>query len=176
MSNPTDKSMMQAIVDDQRPDAEKNGDDAMLRHLQTDLTSALTARDENGQESDWDEYYEDYTCTLSKSKIPWRSSIKDPESYSMVETILPRLLNPLLGGPEVFGVKPTGQDDVAKARKSKHLLDYQADRMSLYARLGDICKDGLIYGTGLGKVRWRKEYEPRVEMQPVLDHQKCEGE
>lgn len=158
---------VEALTIDQRDEVQKQRDDDILRHVQEDLNASITDREE--REPQWDRYSAMYNCHLEASRYPWKSKVYDPEPFAAIETINPRIINTLLGGPEVFGIKPTGQDDVQKARKSKMLLDYQSDRMDLYTKLGDISKDGLIYGTSFGKLRWRKDFEPRITYHPVLD-------
>ena len=157
----------EVTVIDQRDDAQKAREEEILTHVLHDYEIAKTERSE--RETTWDRYFEMYMCHLNHSKYPWKSKVFDPESFAAIETINPRIINTLIGGPEVFGIKPTGQEDVQKARKSKMILDYQADRMDLYTRMGDISKDGLIYGTSFGKLRWKKDFEPRMVQRPVLD-------
>jgi len=144
---------------------------AILNHVLDNFEVAARGRDEGGREADWDKHFQMYMCQLDISNHPWRSKVFDPESFAVIETVHPRIVNTVLGGPEIFGVKPTGQDDVEKSRKSKSLLDYDADRMDLFAHGGDVNKDGLIFGTGHGKVRWRREKESRYVDKPVTDPQ-----
>lgn len=141
-------------------------DNPMLDKVLADFTAAETARSEH--EADWDRYFKKYMCTLGAKSAKWRSNIFDPETFSMVETIYPRLLNTIAGAPEVFGVKPTAQDDVENAQATEHLLNYQADRMDLYCAGGDGFKDALIYGTGHWLISWRREFEPRYVMQDEI--------
>jgi len=169
VGNPTQNAEMQAIVDDQRPDEIKQREKDILTHVVEDLNAARDARDTQSREAEWEEHHRKYMCELEIGRIPWRSRIFDPEPFAALETVLPRVTNTMLAAPEVFGVKPTEQGDVGKARKSEILLNYQAERMNLYEKGGEIAKDAFIYGTGLGMVPWRKEYEPRINYFPVLD-------
>lgn len=157
----------EVAVIDRRDDVQKAREDEILTHVLHDYETSKT--DRNERETLWDRYFEMYMSHLNHSKYPWKSKVFDPESFALIETINPRIINTLVGGPEVFGIKPTNQEDVQSARKSKMILDYQADRMDLYTRMGDISKDGLIYGTSFGKLRWRKDFEPRMVQKPVLN-------
>lgn len=139
---------------------------AVLQCVLEDLRTAETERTK--YEEDWDKYQRMYKCILDASKYPWRSRIFDPESYSVVETICPRITNTLVGGAEVFGVKPTGGEDVQKSENTERLLNYQADRMNLYESGGQGFKTSLIEGTGHWKFRWAKEFEPRYEETPTV--------
>jgi hypothetical protein len=169
VANPTQNAEAQAIIDDQRPDEIKQREKDVLTHVVEDLNAARDARDTQSREAEWEEHHRKYMCELEIGRIPWRSRVYDPEPFAALETVLPRITNPILGAPEVFGVKPTEQGDVAKARKSEILLNYQAERMNLYEKGGEIAKEGFVYGTGIGMVPWRKEYEPRINYFPVLD-------
>jgi len=169
VANPTQNAEMQAIVDDQRPDEIKQREEDILTHVVEDLNAARDAQDQNNRVAEWEEHHRKYMCELEVGRIPWRSRVYDPEPFAALETVLPRVANPILAAPEVFGVKPTEQGDVGKARKSQVLLNYQAERMNLYEVGGMIAKDGFIYGTSYGMVTWRKEFEPRINHYPVLD-------
>ena len=158
--NRTDASNDQTAANDAENDVMKDA----LQCVLDDFIAAETARSDH--ESDWDRYFRKYSCILDKGKYPWRSKVFDPEAYAMIETICPRITNTLLGGAEVFGIKPTGNEDVQKAENTERLLNYQADRMNLYEVGGEGFKEALIYGTGLWKLRWCKEFEPRYETVP----------
>jgi len=155
------------VVEDTRTDEEKEFARDLLRCVKDDLAVAVTNMAD--KHSQWDGYFSQYHCDLDHDSPEWKSKVFDPESFTAVETIYPRIVNTMLGTNEVFGVKSTSQDDVVKAEATEKLLNYQSDRMGLYEKLGDICKDALIYGSGMGKVFWKREFEPRDEPRPALD-------
>jgi hypothetical protein len=164
VANRTDASDQQEQVAEQ--DGQEEFLDAILTHVMQDLDSARSTREE--KESDWDRYFNMWMSHLESSKYPWKSKVYDPEAYATLETIHARVMNTMLIGPEIFAVKPTEETDVANSRKSGNLLNYQADRMNLYEKLSGVDRDGLMYGTGFAKVRWRKDYEPRIIQKPIL--------
>lgn len=160
--NSTDATAEQIIVDEGENDLEKQ----MLQSVLDDLKLAETER--FGYEQEWDRYQLKYKCILESGKYPWRSKVFDPESYSVVETIAPRINNTIFGGAEIFGIKATGSEDVQKAENTERLLNFQADRMNLYEVGGMGVKTSLIEGTGHWKFRWAREFEPRYEEVPNL--------
>jgi len=160
--NRTDATLDQIEVDSKEDDPTKQ----ILRCVLDDLS--IAEQEMAKHKTSWDKYQRMYKCILDAGKYPWRSKVYDPEAYSVVETICPRITNTLLGGAEIFGVKPTGGEDVQKAENTERLLNYQADRMELYLSGGAGFKTALIEGTGHWKFRWVKEFEPRYEETPDL--------
>lgn len=158
--NATDKS---TLTVEEPVDSKKD----MLNCVLKDFEAARSAREE--YEADWDAYFDKYMCHLRSGKYPWRSKVFDPETYAAIETIHPRILNTIFGAPEVFGVKPTNQEDVELAQNTEKLLNYQADRMDCYQVSGEIIKDALIYGTGHGKLYWAREFEPRYKEDETIE-------
>lgn len=150
-------------------DVDKPEEDFFIKVLRCVVDDyAIAEQERTKYEDGWDRNQRSYKSILDVGKYPWRSKIFVPESYSVVQTIAPRIINTLLGNAEVFGIKPTGNEDVQKAENTERLLNYQADRMNLYEVGGSGVLTSLIEGTGHWKFRWAKEFEPRYEEVPDL--------
>lgn len=85
-----------------------------------------------------------------------------PMSYSTVETIVPAMLS---GNPKM-GVMPRTMGSEVNVATVKGLLESQQDQAKVPLKLQTVAKDGLIYGTGIGKTYWRNEFRLQRSLQP----------
>lgn len=141
-----------------------------LNRVLDDLSMAERFHEEN--RGKWTKFRNKYNCVLDGNvKSKNLNEIFDPETFAAIETITPRIQNAIFGGPEVWTVKPTGDEDVEKARKNEILLNYQSDRMDMYTVSGEVIRDGLVYGTGFSKLYWCRDFEPviTIESTPYID-------
>lgn len=78
-----------------------------------------------------------------------------PLCFQTVETIIPAML----AGAPTMGVHPRTPFSEANLRPVKALIERQQDQINYHLRLQTIAKDGLIYGTGIQKTYWKKEFK-----------------
>jgi hypothetical protein len=83
-----------------------------------------------------------------------------PYIYSLIETIQPRLLS---NNPTV-NVLPRGDVAPENVEAMKFVMDAQTEKMRFGLKLHPVCKDGLMYGLGVGKTFWRTEYRNRKRL------------
>ncbi|NPV80807.1 MAG: hypothetical protein HPY52_11105 [Firmicutes bacterium] len=115
----------------------------------------------------WREYYRLYRSFVDKQKVDGRANLFIPETFSAVETIVPRIIEAIFQASPVVTVLPRGPEDVKKTKPAEMLLDYQFDRSELVDRFEQMVKECLIYGTAIGKVRWRVQTKVTKRRQPV---------
>jgi hypothetical protein len=103
-------------------------------------------RDDNRDRRDRD--------VMKKAKREWGAELFIPYAFRTVETIVPRML---AHRPQMV-VLPEDEQAFGSVENMRLLLDKQQERINYELVLQDICKDGLVYGLGVQKVCWKKEY------------------
>lgn len=111
--------------------------------------------------------YQDLRRTVAATRSPrGRDSLRgDAESefgrelfvplcFQTVETIIPAML----AGAPTMQVYPRTPFSEANLRPVKALIERQQDQVDYHLKLQTIAKDGLIYGTGIQKTYWRKDF------------------
>jgi hypothetical protein len=85
-----------------------------------------------------------------------------PMAFSTVETIVPAMLS---GDPRMV-VKPRNLGSENNTPTIKGLIEAQQAQIKYPLKLQTIAKDGLVYGTGVQKTRWKKEYRVERRLMP----------
>jgi hypothetical protein len=119
--------------------------------------------------------YQDFRRTLQATSSPrgQDSIVRDAQSefgpelfipmcFSTVETIVPAML---ASNPEMT-VLPRTLSSETNTPTIKGLIEAQQEQIKYPLKLQTIAKDGLIYGTGIQKTRWKKEYRVQKSMVP----------
>lgn len=125
--------------------------------------------DRKQREEEWREFYKLYRSYIDDDE--WNedgSNLFIPITFANVETVLPRAIEALFEPSPPVSVLPRSKDDVPKARPVEMLLDYQFDRAAVRDRFEETVKDALIYGTGIGKIRWRYEARETTQRRPAI--------
>lgn len=104
-------------------------------------------------EDRWKRYSTLYRMYKPRDPKDWRSRVFVPVIFTVVETILPRLVAQL---PK-FLVLPVGGEDVEPAAQMEQLLDWAAANADLFLELVLATKSSLKYGTGIVKSFWRTD-------------------
>ena len=94
---------------------------------------------------------------VSDAKKTWGAELFIPFVYSTIETILPRMV---AQRPRMI-VVPRDSESLGNVRNMKTVVDAQQKQIDYETVLQVIGKDGLIYGLGVGKTRWK--YETRLQ-------------
>ena len=106
----------------------------------------------------WKTSHKQYRAHLDAKKWPWQSKLKTPLSFSVVETIIPRLIANT-PRPEVVA-KHANAVEAAKTQ-SKWLQWASSESLTGFRRkVRAGVKSGLIFGSGVWKTEWH--YEERV--------------
>lgn len=135
----------------------------MLGTLMQQFTAADTRRQDYYDR--WQRQYKLYRSYIELDKTDWRSKVFMPYSFSIIETIVPRLLSEM---PK-FVVLPMGPEDVDPARAMETQLDYCVAQSELYLELTKAVKSSLKHGTGILKNFHRRDIFRGHRAQPMME-------
>ena len=97
--------------------------------------------------------YVSYNGDRAKEIQSWQSNIFVPYIHSVVETLMPRILD---ARPE-FSILGRTEDDHAKSLKLQQLADYTWEKSRADKTAETVTRAALIYGTGFLQVSWKKD-------------------
>jgi hypothetical protein len=97
--------------------------------------------------------YRDQDQVLAEARAQWGAELFIPFVYSTVETIIPRMV---AKGPRMI-IVPRDEQALGNVHNMKIVVDAQQKQIDYETVLQVIGKDGLIYGLGVGKTRWKFE-------------------
>jgi hypothetical protein len=106
----------------------------------------------------------DRDVVTSAAQAEWGAELFIPFCYSTVETIIPRMV---AKGPRMI-VVPRDEQAIGSVRAMKMVIDAQCKQIDYETILQVIGKDGLIYGLGVGKTRWRYEQRTQIKAIPTF--------
>lgn len=135
---------------------------------------------ETDQEDIWKRSYNNWRGVLDQSLYPWRSKLFIPWSFTVVETIIPKVFardpkwraisrNPdpvPMNTPVEEGQYRLSTPDQASV--VGNLLTYQWNRIGMRLKMYDYIKDSLMYSKGYAKVTWNFKTKKKTEMVPVV--------
>lgn len=135
---------------------------------------------ETDQEDIWKRSYNNWRGVLDQSLYPWRSKLFIPWSFTVVETIIPKVFardpkwraisrnpNPVpMNTPVEEGQYRLSTPDQASV--VGNLLTYQWNRIGMRLKMYDYIKDSLMYSKGYAKVTWNFKTKKKTEMVPVV--------
>lgn len=78
-----------------------------------------------------------------------------PWTYSVIETIVPRML---AHRPRML-ILPGDPGSDRNVKNMKYMIDRQQERIDFEMIAQSICKTGLIYGLGIGKIFWEEKWK-----------------
>jgi hypothetical protein len=104
----------------------------------------------------------DRDMLVSEAQATWGAELFIPFVYSTVETIVPRMV---AKGPRMI-VVPRDEQALGNVHNMKIVVDAQCKQIDYETVLQVIGKDGLIYGLGVGKTRWKYETRMQVKATP----------
>ncbi|HTE62320.1 MAG TPA: hypothetical protein VK631_18340, partial [Solirubrobacteraceae bacterium] len=110
-------------------------------------------------------HYRDRDAAQREAQAEWDAELFIPFCYSTVETIVPRMV---AKGPRMI-VVPRDEAALGNVRHMKIVVDAQQKQINYETVLQIIGKDGLIYGLGVGKTRWKteKRFRAQAELEPI---------
>lgn len=86
----------------------------------------------------------------------WGPELFVPMAFSTVETIIPAML---AQPPAMNNIRALNAASESNVENVKAMVEAQQEAMDYELRLQTIAKDGLIYGTGVQKTYWKKEWK-----------------
>ena len=144
------------------PDGE-DAQAALLATLQQWFASADARRGDYYDR--WMRHHRLYRSYVELDKTDWRSKVFMPYSFSIIETVAPRLLSEV---PK-FVVMPMSPDDVESALAMESLMDRSTSATDLYLELTKAVKSALKYGTGILKNFHRRDIYRAQRAQPIFE-------
>lgn len=117
------------------------------------------------QDEIWKRSYNNYRGVLDTSLFPWRSKLFIPWSFTVVETIIPKIF---AREPKWRAVARTPDFPDDGPRTVQDLLTYQWKRMGMRLKMYDYIKDSLMYSKAYAKVSWNYKTRTKTIMEPVV--------
>ena len=147
-------------------DWEKAEKEEVLEQVIKDFTSAETAR--KPREDMWRRWYKLYRSYVETKKQG--SNIFVPYVFSIIETVLPKLMSVLFNVRPYIGVLATKPSEVASAKAQEELIDYQlTQQMPFKEIMASWIKEALMLGTSILKVGWEYEEGEYITTEPILE-------
>ena len=94
-----------------------------------------------------------YNGDRAKEIKKWQANIFVPYTHSVVETMIPRILD---ARPDFVAAGRT-EEDQAKAEKQQQLMDYLWELSKMDSTAEDLVRSSLVYGMGYLQVSWKKD-------------------
>ena len=136
---------------------------------------------ETDQEEIWKRSYNNWRGVLDQSLYPWRSKLFIPWSFTVVETIIPKVFardpkwravsrDPAPAPQQMEQEQMSGYQISTPSQASvvQNLLSYQWSRMGMRLKMYDYIKDSLMYSKGYAKVTWNFKTRTKTTMEPVV--------
>lgn len=101
---------------------------------------------------------------IYQAKKTWGAELFIPFCFSTVETIVPRMV---ALRPRMI-IVPRDEEALGSVRNMKLVVDAQQKQIDYETVLQSIGKDGLIYGLGVGKTRWKYETRMQTHLAPSM--------
>lgn len=118
------------------------------------------------QDSIWKRSYDNWRGVLDTSGYPWRSKLFIPWSFTVVETIIPKVF---ARDPKWRAVPQSPDFPSDGPRVVNDLLTYQWKRTGMRLKMYDYIKDSLMYSKGYAKVGWNFQTKTKTMMEPQVD-------
>ncbi len=135
---------------------------------------------ETDQEEIWKRSYNNWRGVLDQSLYPWRSKLFIPWSFTVVETIIPKVFardpkwRAISRDPSPVNEEPARQEGgyllstPDQASVVQNLLSYQWSRMDMRIKMYDYIKDSLMYSKGYAKVTWNFKTKTKTMKEAVV--------
>jgi hypothetical protein len=133
------------------------------------------------QDEIWKRSYNNWRGVLDTSLYPWRSKLFIPWSFTVVETIIPKVFarDPKWravsrGEPKpTMPMEPMQNGDLVistpdQASVVGKLLTYQWQRMGMRTKMYDFIKDSLMFSKSFAKVTWNFKTKTNTYMEPKV--------
>lgn len=146
-------------------DWEKADDEEIVAKVTEDFNKAKSARQE--YDDKWLRYYKLYR-NYKEERQDNRSNLFIPYTFSIIETVVPRIIATLFATRPYIGYMPTNHDSVDRAKNLEALVDYQlVQKIGFKSVAAEWIKEALIYGTGILKVGWQFEEKEITKREPI---------
>lgn len=117
------------------------------------------------QDEIWKRSYNNWRGILDQSLYPWRSKLFIPWSFTVVETIIPKVF---ARDPKWRALARNPDFPADGPRVVQDLLTYQWNRMGMRLKMYDYIKDSLMYSKGFAKVHWNFKTKVTTIQEPIV--------
>lgn len=117
------------------------------------------------QDDIWKRSYNNWRGILDQSLYPWRSKLFIPWSFTVVETIIPKVF---ARDPKWRALARNPDFEPDAPQVVQDLLSYQWNRMGMRLKMYDYIKDSLMYSKGFAKVSWNFKTKVTTVEEPVV--------
>lgn len=144
---------------------DKLSDEEIVEKVVDDFNKADDAR--KPYEEKWLRFYRFYR-NYKEKRTDYKSNLFIPYTFSVIETVLPRIISTLFATRPYIGYLPTSSDSVDRAHNMESLVDYQlVQKIGFITVASEWIKEALIYGTGILKVGWQFEESEVIKPEPI---------
>lgn len=150
-------------------DWEKADEGQVLNKVVTDYNEAEQSR--GTREGKWQIWYKLYRSYAEKRDTgDKRANLFIPYVYSIVETVVPRLIATVFSSRPYIGVLPVKEEAIENAKDMENLIDYQlTQKIGIIGVATSWFKEALIYGTSILKVGWEYEEDEVWVDEPLIE-------
>lgn len=117
------------------------------------------------QDEIWKRSYNNWRGKLDTSLFPWRSKLFIPWSFTVVETIIPKVF---ARDPKWRAIARNPDFPPDGPQVVQDLLSYQWNRLGMRLKMYDFIKDSLMFSKGIAKVGWNFQMKTKTFMEPVV--------
>ncbi len=105
-------------------------------------------------ESRWKRFYKLYRSYRDASASPFKSNIFVPYIFSIVESVVPKMLGMVFNTRPIISIQPRKGTSVNMSKLLESLLEFQLDedQLELFSKILEFFKEAAIYGTAFMKV------------------------
>lgn len=135
------------------------------QQLVTDRFERARSHRVTSQDEVWKRSYNNWRGKLDSSMYPWRSKLFIPWSFTVVETIIPKVF---ARDPKWRALSRSPDFPPDGPRVVGDLLTYQWGRCGMRLKMYDYIKDSLMYSKGFAKVTWNFKTRVTTVMEPVV--------
>jgi hypothetical protein len=108
-------------------------------------------------EEKWARWQSEYRLVIRRTRDG--SNLPSDEPFTVIETILPRIIQAVFSVDPQFTVQPGNPGAERKAKMVQDLLHFQwSSRMEMVEYLTNFFKSTLKFGTGITKLIWEQDY------------------
>lgn len=135
------------------------------QQLVTDRFERARSYRVTSQDEIWKRSYNNWRGILDQSLYPWRSKLFIPWSFTVIETIIPRIF---ARDPKWRALARSPDFPEDGPRTVGDLLTYQWNRIGMRLKMYDYIKDSLMYSKSFAKVSWNFQTKTKTYMEPVV--------
>ena len=117
------------------------------------------------QDDIWERSYNNWRGVLDAKLFPWRSKLFVPWSFTVVETIIPKVF---AREPKWRAIARNPDFPEDGPRTVADLLTYQWNHAGMRLKMYDYIKDSLMYSKGYAKVSWKFKTKTTTIQEPIV--------